>query len=302
MLLQRCTKDIRTAGALAALLLLGACAGSGQPKSSDSNSRSSVPAAAADGDQVENTIPAAALTLFEQAASSMAGGDLLDAELRFKEFLLQYPGYPGAYVNLAIIHANNENDAAARAAIDAALQLQPNHPAALNQLGMLLRRNGNFLEAEAAYLKAVTVSPDYALAHYNLGVLNELYLQRLDQALRHFEAYQAIVGEDKQVEKWIVGPDASRSGESAYSKRGGMTDMSTSKSIVFGSGIMLAMTLATFAAFAQEGIDDIGPAVDTSTIEPEAVASEAESADDIEPAVDTSAPDRTLHGQRQAVV
>jgi tetratricopeptide (TPR) repeat protein len=68
---------------------------------------------------------------------------------------------------------------------------------------MLLRRNGKFLEAEAAYLKAVTASPDYALAHYNLGVLNELYLQRLDSALQHFERYQQIVGDDEQVEKWI---------------------------------------------------------------------------------------------------
>ena len=53
-------------------------------------------------------------------------------------------------------------------------------------------------------MKAVTVSPEYALAHYNLGVLNELYLQRLDEALRHFENYQSLVGEDEQVAKWIA--------------------------------------------------------------------------------------------------
>ncbi len=53
-------------------------------------------------------------------------------------------------------------------------------------------------------MKAVTSSPEYALAHYNLGVLNELYLQRLEIALQHFETYQALVGEDKQVEKWIA--------------------------------------------------------------------------------------------------
>ena len=93
---------------------------------------------------------------------------------------------------------------AARAALDKALAINPDHPAALNQLGMLLRRNGKFLEAEAAYLKAVTAKPDYALAHYNLGVLNELYLQRLDSALQHFERYQEIVGGDEQVEKWIT--------------------------------------------------------------------------------------------------
>ena len=107
-------------------------------------------------------------------------------------------------MNLAIIHSQNGNDAAAQAEIDAALVLDPNNAAALNQQGMLFRRNGKFIEAEAAYLKAVTASPDYALAHYNLGVLNELYLQRLDAALQHFEAYQSLVGEDKQVAKWIT--------------------------------------------------------------------------------------------------
>ena len=148
-------------------------------------------------------VPPEVLTQFEQAAAIMAAGDLVDAELRFKEFVLLYPDYPGAWVNLAIIHAGNGNDVAAREALDAALAADPNYAPALNQLGMLLRRNGKFLEAEAAYLKAVTASPDYALAHYNLGVLNELYLQRLDVALQHFETYQELVGGDEQVAKWI---------------------------------------------------------------------------------------------------
>ena len=40
--------------------------------------------------------------------------------------------------------------------------------------------------------------------HYILEVLNVLYLERLDVAMQHFEAYQSIVGEDKQVAKWIT--------------------------------------------------------------------------------------------------
>ena len=149
-------------------------------------------------------VPTKALTLFEQAASAMAAGDPIDAELRFKEFVMQYPGYPGAYVNLAILSMQSGDSEAAEGFITDALIIDPQHPAALNQLGMLLRRQGKFIEAESAYLKAVTASPDYALAHYNLGVLNELYLQRLDAALQHFERYQEIEGEDKQVTKWIV--------------------------------------------------------------------------------------------------
>jgi Flp pilus assembly protein TadD len=157
-----------------------------------------------EGEPLVPEIPPQALTLFEQAVAVMAAGDFVDAELRFEEFLLQYPAYPAAHVNLAIIHAQNGDDEAARAAIDAALLLDPDYAPALNQQGMLLRRNGKFIEAEAAYLKAVTASPDYALAHYNLGVLNELYLQRLDVALQHFQRYQELAGGDKQVEKWIV--------------------------------------------------------------------------------------------------
>jgi tetratricopeptide (TPR) repeat protein len=202
MLLQRCINRM-TANRLtllAAALLLSACGGSGtkpgpQQEAISGNS----------GPVIEQPeVPAQALTMFEQATAVMASGDFLEAELRFKEFVLRYPAYPGAHVNLAIIHINNDNDAAAQASIDAALALNPAHPAALNQQGMLFRKNGKFIEAEAAYMKAVTASPDYALAHYNLGVLNELYLQRLDTALQHFEQYQSVVGEDKQVEKWIA--------------------------------------------------------------------------------------------------
>ena len=149
-------------------------------------------------------IPPQVQTLYEQAVASMAAGDDMDASLRFQEFLLQYPDYSGAHINLAIIHARNGDDVAAEASITDALILDPLQPQALNQLGMLLRRQGNFEAAENAYLKAVTADPDYALAHYNLGVLNDLYFQRLDAALQHYERYQEIAGEDKLVMRWIA--------------------------------------------------------------------------------------------------
>ena len=186
----------------AAILLLAGCGSSGPKPAEPAKAAARVVPGEQGAERVE--IPAEARTMYEQATAVMAAGDFLDAELRLKEFLLRYPAYPGAHVNLAIIHAQNGNEESAQAAIDAALALNPDHPAALNQQGMLFRKNGKFLEAEAAYLKAVTASPDYALAHYNLGVLNELYLQRLDAALQHFEQYQQLVGSDKQVEKWIA--------------------------------------------------------------------------------------------------
>ncbi len=164
MLLRRCTDNLAVLRLplLAAVLILSGCVSTGASSSSGSKAEG-----AAAGD-----VPPQALRLFEQAAAIMAAGDLVDAELRFKEFLRRYPDYPGGHVNLAIIHINNGDEAAVRADLDAALALNPNHPTALNLQGMLFRRHGKFLEAEAAYLKAVTASHDYSLAHYNLGVLN----------------------------------------------------------------------------------------------------------------------------------
>lgn len=180
-------------------LVIGACASGPKPQDSQvqSGDANRKPIAMQD-------IPPQAQTMYEQAVAAMAAGDDLEAQLRFQEFLLQYPDYPGAHVNLAIIFANSGDDSAAEGSITDALILDPEHPAALNQLGMLLRRQGKFPEAEAAYLKAVTASPNYALAHYNLGVLNELYLQKLDTALEHYENYQLLTEEDKQVGKWIA--------------------------------------------------------------------------------------------------
>jgi len=149
-------------------------------------------------------VPPRVQMLYEQAVTAMASGDADEAELQFRTFLLQNPGYPGAHVNLAILLAGKGEDESAGEHLRTALSLDPEHAAALNQLGMLERRNGRFLEAESAYMKAVTASPDYALAHYNLGILNELYLQRLDTALEHFERYLEYGGEDEQVTKWVA--------------------------------------------------------------------------------------------------
>jgi len=149
-------------------------------------------------------VPPEAQTLYERAVAVMAAGDYLEAQIRLQEFLLRYPDYPGAHVNLAIIFAANGDDTAAEGSITDALIIDPEHAPALNQLGMLLRRQGKFPEAEAAYLKAVTASPEYALAHYNLGVLHELYMRKNDAALEDFKRYQELGEEDQQVAKWIT--------------------------------------------------------------------------------------------------
>lgn len=190
---RRSTEACRAAALLLAVVLASGCASGPGPAPQED------PAATA-----EREVPPRVRTLYEQATAAMAAGEDLDAELRFEEFLLQHPDWPGAHVNLAILAVKKGDDLAAEAHIQSALKIAPGHAAALNQLGMLKRRQGLFEEAESAYLKAVTASPEYPLAHYNLGVLNELYLQRLDTALSHFERYLELGGQDEEVEKWVA--------------------------------------------------------------------------------------------------
>ncbi len=199
---QHCINNMRVLAIAALLLLLAGCASGPQSGKSGATARNT---AGVSGQPLENReIPPNALTLYEQAVASMAAGDSIDAELRFQEFLLNFPDYPGAHVNLAIIFASRGDLQAAENSLTDALIVDPSHAAALNQLGMLLRRQGKFVEAESAYMKAIQANPDYALAHYNLGVLNDLYLQRLDVALEHYERYQELAGDNQQVTKWIA--------------------------------------------------------------------------------------------------
>jgi Flp pilus assembly protein TadD len=181
--------------------LLYGCASGGQ---ADRRAHSDAGAAGDAQAAAGQVVPERARTLYEQAVAVMAAGDHTDAELRFTEFLLQYPDYPGAHVNLAIIRARAGDDAGAEASIGKALALNAQYAPALNQLGMLRRRQGRFDEAEAAYEQAIAADSSYALAHYNLAVLNELYLQRLEPALQHFETYQSLTAGDEQVSKWIA--------------------------------------------------------------------------------------------------
>ena len=124
----------------AAAAVLAGCAGGG-------GTAPRPVAEANEGTELTREVPPKAQTMFEQAVAVMASGDLVEAEFRFEEFVLQYPDYPGAYANLAIIHAENGDDEAAEGAITDALIIDPKHAPTLNQLGMLLRRQGKSMAA-----------------------------------------------------------------------------------------------------------------------------------------------------------
>lgn len=161
--------------------------------------------AEAGSDAVVSMVPPAASDAFARALAAMDASQWLEAEQILEALIEVYPDYPGPFVNLAIVYREDGREQEAKDALAQALAISPNHPAANNQLGMLERERGDFTAAEAAYRRALAQAPDYALAHYNLGVLLDLYLYRNDEALIHYESYQALsLQPDPTVDLWVA--------------------------------------------------------------------------------------------------
>lgn len=137
-------------------------------------------------------------------AALKAGKD--DAALEmFTAIAKSHPASAPAYINVGLIEIRKDHLPDAETALLHAATLAPQQPEIYNALGIVYRRQGRFTDAEAAYLKALHLSPDYAKVHLNLGILYEIYLNRLGDALDHYQRYQAITGgSDEMVKKWII--------------------------------------------------------------------------------------------------
>ena len=150
-------------------------------------------------------VPEAAAAAYARALDALRAENWLQAELELEQLTLDYPAYPGPYVNLALVYLNDRRRDDAREALEQALTLDPHHPAANTQLGIMLREDGEFAAAEAAYRRALEADAAHGLAHYNFGVLLDLYLRRTAEALEHYEAYQATLpAPNETVARWIV--------------------------------------------------------------------------------------------------
>jgi tetratricopeptide (TPR) repeat protein/serine/threonine protein kinase len=79
------------------------------------------------------------------------------------------PEYPGALLNLGVVHRKLGNLKEAIALFRRALTLKPDYADCLNDLGIALKDQGKLDAAIAAYRRAIKWKPKYAHAHCNLG-------------------------------------------------------------------------------------------------------------------------------------
>ena len=147
---------------------------------------------------------AAAVADFTRGVAAALAGQSTDADLDFKQMLLQYPQYPEPAINLGILERKAGALDEAAAALQGVTERAPDNARAWNELGLTLRAQGKFAAAREAYQRAVVADASYAPVRRNFGVLLDLYLADPSDALAQFEQYQQLSGEDKPAAGWIA--------------------------------------------------------------------------------------------------
>ena len=213
----RACSSLRAAPAACVLALLGACS-SHAPKPTPVTAQAVTPPtpgavqalpATSAGAPVTATgprpdVPPAARTDFDRALRYMRAGNATEAELGFKQVALQYPQFAAPLVNLGLLQRKQGELDESEASLKGAVGRESGNALAWTELGVTQRMRGRFKEAADSYEHAIAADPRYAPAWRNLGVLSDLYLGDPQRALKAFEQYKAITGEEKPVNSWIA--------------------------------------------------------------------------------------------------
>jgi len=143
-------------------------------------------------------------TEFERAIVLLNHNKLEPAKEIFQQFTIDRPELAGPYANLAIIALKNNKPERALELVNRALAKNPKLAQALNLLAYLEQVTGKIILAEKHYKQAIESKNDYAIAHYNLALLYDVYLQDIEKAIPHYEAYMKLINnKDKTTADWL---------------------------------------------------------------------------------------------------
>jgi tetratricopeptide (TPR) repeat protein len=189
------------------LLLLAACQSA--PKTTPDPAPVVESASTSDASSTESEPEPEPVDFYQQfyteAVASLKTGDTEQALELLLQVSTDAPDKPYVFTNLGLAYFKLQKMDLAEKAFQEAISRNNRDAVAYNHLGILLRYQGQFEEARKRYQRAIAIDSDYAYAHLNLGILFDIYLQDLKLALKQYQKYQALIGEeDKQVAGWIT--------------------------------------------------------------------------------------------------
>jgi len=113
--------------------------------------------------------------------------DLRTALQNFKLALKYNPQFMAAHMNIGAITFNYRDYDASLSHFDAVLAKEPKNIVALLSRAVSLRGLGRLADAEAGYRDVLKLNPQYAPAHFNLGVLKQEHMDKLEDAIAHYQ-------------------------------------------------------------------------------------------------------------------
>jgi tetratricopeptide (TPR) repeat protein len=155
------------------------------------------------------SVPVAVLERFTKANEAMVNGDLDFAEQELRWMIEQYPDLSGPTLSLALLHCISGNSEQAEIFFRKTIEKNSQNIYAYNQYGVFLREQGRFTDAEKAYQQALAIWPQYPDANINLAILYDLYMGRLEPAVKYYGIYRDLLEQpDRKIDGWII--DAER--------------------------------------------------------------------------------------------
>ncbi|MCX7011177.1 MAG: tetratricopeptide repeat protein [Candidatus Sumerlaeota bacterium] len=109
------------------------------------------------------------------------------------------------YWKLGNLRLQGKDYPRAREYYDKALELDPKFSPVYNNLGILAQAESNFQEAERDFKKAIELDPRFTKAYKNLGILYESHMNKPKDAVRYYQKYIELGGEDSaEVQGWVA--------------------------------------------------------------------------------------------------
>ncbi len=150
------------------------------------------------------TDPKTEIQSYQQAITHLNDNRLDEAESILLNFTKHQPELAGPWANLGLIQLKQNNIDEAEELVKKAIAKNPDMTQALHLLAIIENKRGNIKKSEQLYLQAIQHKPNYAIAHYNLALLYDIYLQKRELAIIHYQKYLALIDyKDQRTADWL---------------------------------------------------------------------------------------------------
>lgn len=139
---------------------------------------------------------------YERALALLAEDSASSAEGLLLNLSQSRPSVAEVWLNLALAHYQQAEWEQAQQALTQLLTLREATHQGHNLAGLVAVQQGEFERARQHYQRALTLQPSYTNALFNMALLQDVYLQDIEQAMNFYQRYIALAPDDEETKNW----------------------------------------------------------------------------------------------------